>query len=541
MIRIHGNSFRTIAASLASCAVLLTCGFSEAQVRSMTDYLTMREQVSDDQEGHLTMARWARAQGLTEQARAHTLRLLDFDPENEQARRDLGHVNIDGRWFTAEQVEEMNAESRRQTQLNQQWAKPVAEAAKKISSPRRANQERGKKMLDAINDVGATFAIEQQLCSLPMPQAELGIQKLHSFEGEDATAALLRVAVNHNHPDARQLATNLLAERKTDDYIGMMVESLESPVISQFILSQQGMGRMVHRHVFVQRRFDQDVVRQYDQMHIATLSNPQQTEPNAGEVNQILNQNGENSRAAAQRMEQARASHNRSIDLRNRRLMDVLSQVTGENAGSSPEDWWNWWYEQNDVKYYQRPTSYKAESLAPSYTRGTVAATSIPGMTGTSSTSGTVGRSCECFVAGTLVWTERGRLPIETLTTGDRVLARDLKSNQLVYRNVINRTTREPSPTVLIHLPNETLQVSGGHPFHVSGEGWVRARDLKAGMALTGRESPVVINDVSNATVALLFNLVIERDSNYYVGQKGVLSHDHTIPATRIVAPKPAP
>ncbi|MDP1560454.1 MAG: polymorphic toxin-type HINT domain-containing protein [Pirellulaceae bacterium] len=509
-----------ITISLMAGVLVLGIRTGDAQVGTLPKYLAMRHQMVDDRDGHQAMSRWARELGLPEQSRAHLLRLLDFDPENQQVRRELGHVNVDGRWLTKEEFDEMTAEKNRRTQLYRQWAEPVGKAVKQMTSPRKSNQQRGHEMLAAISDPGATYAVEQFLCSQPMPNANVGIQKIHSFEGEDATGALLRVSVFHRDPSARQAAAQLLAEREADEFIPDLVGMLESPVTSRFIVTRVGFGQLLHRHVFVQQRFDQDVVRQYDQLYLANLPTDPRIEPSVDSINRALVDNVQTSQWQTQQVERAKAAQNSLVTQRNARVIDVLRQVAGEDAGSSAEDWWKWWYDQNDVSYYQRPTSYKAEYVGATVTTGVPA------------------QSCECFVAGTVVWTERGLLPIETLRTGDRVLARDLKSNQLVYRNVINSTTRERTPTLLVRLPNETLQVSGGHPFHVDGQGWVRARDLKRGIALTGQHGVVMVEDISNGSIEPLFNLVVERDSNYFVGTEGVLSHDHTIPSTPVVVPK---
>ena len=524
MARVHSLLYGALVAMLASSLWLHPVGFASLH-DPLAKYLAMRHQMSDDQEGHRHMARWARAEGLTEQARSHMLRLLDFDPENENLRQALGHVNLDGRWLTHEEFEEMTAEVNRRTMLYHQWADPVGKVVKQLMSSRKSNQQRGREMLDAISEPGATYAIEQMVRVLPMPKADLGIEKLQGFEGNDATGALLRVAVYHSDALARQRATEALLGRETGDFIPELVEMLESPVISQFVVTRLGMGRLVHRHVFVQQRFDQDVVRQYDQMHLAIGPAPGDPNLSADAINQAMIANRQSAENSVRQTEQARQMHNLSIEQRNSRVMHVLRHISGEDAGTLPEDWWRWWYDQNDFEYVQRPQSFKAEILQPNVSTG--GSRSIV-------TQGTGGESCDCFVAGTLVWTERGMLPIETLTTGDRVLSRDLKSNQLLYRNVIKPTRRQPTPTVVVRLPNETLQVSGGHPIHVVDQGWVRSRDLKPGDILTGTESGILVENVSPGSIEPLYNLVVERDANYYVGRTGVLSRDHTIPATRV-------
>lgn len=480
--------------------------------QNQLQYVSLRDKASDDQESHLNLARWAQRRGLQEQSRAHLLRVLDFDPENTQVRRQLGHVNVAGRWLTQEQAEELVAENNRRSELARRWAEPVSIIATRLASPRNTDREQGQELLNNIADPEATYAIEDVLTSQTMPVAGLAIDKIASFEGQAPTGSLLRTAVYHDDDRARQVALRSLKGRETAEFLPELIGMIESPIKSQFVLTEVGFGQLFHRHVFTQQRIDQDVVRQYDQYYVADMNQAAGTNFSAPAVWATMRNNLAEGMTGTMRMENAVRIHNLTLEQRNLRLMNVLQVITDENPGKSPEDWWQWWYDRNDTKIYQRPVSYRSESL------------------GTVMTRGATGISHECFVAGTLVWTEAGLAPIETLKTGDRVLAKDLKSERLVYRNVVNTTTREPTPTIKIQLPNETLQVSGGHAFRVAGKGWMRARDLKPGMPLTSRAGSVLVEAVSQSTVEPLFNLVVERDANYFVGTEGVLSHDHTIP-----------
>jgi Pretoxin HINT domain len=142
-----------------------------------------------------------------------------------------------------------------------------------------------------------------------------------------------------------------------------------------------------------------------------------------------------------------------------------------------------------------------------------------------------MGGSCECLVAGTKIRTESGLVAIEKLTVGDRVLARNVTTGQLRFRPVIRPTLRPASPTLRISLDGEVIQASGGHPFWVSSTGWVKARDLKPKMRLQTVNGVAEVLSVEPGNTVELYNLVVESDSSYFVGDLGILSHDNTIPS----------
>jgi len=133
---------------------------------------------------------------------------------------------------------------------------------------------------------------------------------------------------------------------------------------------------------------------------------------------------------------------------------------------------------------------------------------------------------CECLVKGTLVWTDRGARPIETLKPGDQVLSCDVETAELSYQSVLERTVRPPTPLVTIELAEETITASPGHPFWVAGRGWVMARDLKETDPIHAADSIVVVKSLGTAPAEPTYNLRVEQNRNYFVGKSRVLSHD---------------
>lgn len=87
----------------------------------------------------------------------------------------------------------------------------------------------------------------------------------------------------------------------------------------------------------------------------------------------------------------------------------------------------------------------------------------------------------ECFVAGTLISTPNGDVPIETLRVGDTVMAFDERSGEFKPRRV-RRLFKNPVPNQMIRVvsSHHVLYTTKGHPFWTR-RGWVCAGDLRHG------------------------------------------------------------
>ena len=91
-------------------------------------------------------------------------------------------------------------------------------------------------------------------------------------------------------------------------------------------------------------------------------------------------------------------------------------------------------------------------------------------------------RKCtNCFVAGTLVATARGLVPIEDVQAGDWVWTRDEVTGE-VWLCEVEETYRNESPVILeVTAGGETLATTPGHPFWVQDVGWKDAGELQVG------------------------------------------------------------
>lgn len=70
------------------------------------------------------------------------------------------------------------------------------------------------------------------------------------------------------------------------------------------------------------------------------------------------------------------------------------------------------------------------------------------------------------------------------------------------------------------------MQASTNHLLWVSGKGWVKAVDIKAGELLHAAAEPAVVVSSTAGPDMPTFNLVVADNHNYFVGPNRILTHD---------------
>jgi hypothetical protein len=211
--------------------------------------------------------------------------------------------------------------------------------------------------------------------------------------------------------------------------------------------------------------------------------------------------------------EQSVAAQNDVIRKRKERVDFVLRSSLGELQGRSPEDWWQYWEDYNELERRQKPEYAHGNISHYKYAQDYCA----PEI---------VGVIPSCFVAGTPVWTEIGVRPIDEIQIGDRVLAPDVLSGELAWKPVVYRTVRAPSPIIHLQLPDETISATRGHSFWVDGRGWTMAKFLEPRNQLHSFRGGLELVAVQMAEQTEAYNLVVEDFHTYFVGRAGLIVHD---------------
>jgi RHS repeat-associated protein len=138
--------------------------------------------------------------------------------------------------------------------------------------------------------------------------------------------------------------------------------------------------------------------------------------------------------------------------------------------------------------------------------------------------------SNHCFVAGTLIETADGSIPIEQMQEGDLVLSQDPDTGDITYKHVLETYINETTELVHLTIDDEEIVTTPAHPFYVKDMGFVLAGDLEVGTTLIdseGNELHLQIKRWEQLQSAIsVYNFAVEDYHTYFVGSTNVLVHN---------------
>ena len=138
-----------------------------------------------------------------------------------------------------------------------------------------------------------------------------------------------------------------------------------------------------------------------------------------------------------------------------------------------------------------------------------------------------------CFVAGTLVATENGLLPIEDIEVGDLVWAWDEASGDIALKPVVHTVPfHERRIWEVSFVDHEgagaVIRTTDEHPWWVAGRGWVETRHLQSGMAAATKDGRglLVVAIADTGLTEGTYNLSVAEFETYFVGSASILVHN---------------
>ncbi|MBN3554065.1 DNRLRE domain-containing protein [Fictibacillus nanhaiensis] len=138
---------------------------------------------------------------------------------------------------------------------------------------------------------------------------------------------------------------------------------------------------------------------------------------------------------------------------------------------------------------------------------------------------------CNCFTVNTKVKTDNGEKDIQDVKIGDKVLAKDEDTGKQAYKDVEWLYERNVSEIYEIHVGEEVLQTTDEHPFWIIGEGWVEAKDLKAGDKLENQQGDTLI--ISKVVVkkknTTVYNFKVKDYHTYFVSDLNIYTHNSCV------------
>lgn len=489
-------------------------------------------------DGHAALAKWCERNRLPDEARLHWLIVLDDRPDSPEALRALDLVRRGDRLVSREVARSAESLQRESERVSRSWARRIARWEK--SRPSRG--DRDDPVLNEVREIDdehAAPAFERMSAALANPTdprsgrrqqlLDAYVESLARGEEPWATRVLVRLAVLSPHEANRRRATDALVEKPEIEIVPPLLISLRPLVESAYAVRVAANGDVSYTHNVTIKGYEADselrrgregriaevdptvaAGRRFDRVFDPSRASASVLQRRIASLGFQLDYYDQ-----AREIETSVAVENTSASDWNRRVTGVLKAVTGQDLGEDPTEWWGYWsryqgfepYEERQVtRYYDFDTSNRfvvsPYALQP--------------------------RRCECFVAGTPVWTKTGRKPIETVQAGDFVLAKDTETGELAFRAVLATTIRQPSPMLRVEVGPETIVSTVGHPFWVLGQGWRMAKRLAVGDRVATVEGPATIEAVASTEDAEAYNLVVEGFGDYFVGESGVLVHDNT-------------
>jgi hypothetical protein len=485
-------------------------------------YERLRDEQPDTVSGNLTIANWCREKKLFDEERAHLTRVVDLAPDHQAARRRLGFRLRDGRWVEDAALQAIEQRRREIAQGMAKWRPALEKLRNHLQQRSAMKRTAAAETIRNLDDPAAIPAMENVLSTHSSETANVVLEALSQMPDQEAVESLIRHAVQSPWREVRDNAAEHLKQRKRECYVPTMLAEMYTPVVTRTIVMPTGRGEIGYRHLFARES--------QDQRQIMILDTAYQRVALPGGVGQeslsrILRDSS--NRVLSREWNVAQA--NRTTQSRNERIAAALTAATGEQLPATPQAWWDWWNQENDVVV-------QGEKQTRTFQDGTQLAVvdqvTVPTQTGNGFpqfVSGPRQRRAECFAAGTVVWTSTGLLSIEEVRVGDRVLSQNIDSGELAFKPVLRTTVRPQEPLFQVQIGEDTFRTTAGHLFWVSGRGWLRARDLRPGMQIHTVGGGEMVVEVEEGTPsAETHNLVVADFRTYFVGNARVLSHDVT-------------
>ena len=507
-----------------------------ARDERLTEYAQQRSEASRlNADDHLKLARWCLRNGLADRARYHAAQVFaarcSAETRYEAAKllsfKVLREEGASSALISEAELKRRVAEVEQEQTSWTEWAPVLERIAEQMIDADENVRRPAIDKLDQIDDPGAIPALELVLSRRSRKHGLAVVRLLSEMPDHEATMSLARHAVFSSSDEVREAAAEQLAKRPIHDYAPWLLSGLVSPIKSRYWIESLPGGGLRYLRDFYREdanhrytlREDKLFAPGPDIIFMRGFGNPDIREAKIVDgIDPRLTP-----RAMAQNLAAKAADTQRKVDRQNEqaeaintRIDRVLELGTDLTMNGDPVRWWEWWQQYNELH-----TPDKKQLVASYVSTQKIYAT--PG-------SGSVTKFIpSCFPAGTLVWTETGARAIETIQGGDRVLAQDVESGELAYKTVIGTTERPPTPLVAIGVGSESIQSTKGHPFWVSGSGWMMAKFLEAGQRLHCADGFRTIDSIEEVDALPAYNLIVEDFATYFVGENRLLVHDNTL------------
>ncbi len=200
----------------------------------LTEYGERRRKSSGDPQSELALAKWCRANKLTQREQLHLVRVM-ANPQTAPALREIAArrlqlKNVDGRWMTEQQLVAIQQREARIVADYKTWAPQLARWRDALASGSQRQREEAQAALADMRDPAAVLALEYELGGSSEAAALLAIQALGNIPHHDASLALARMALGTPWPRVMDAASQQLKTRPMHEYVPTLLANLDTQV-----------------------------------------------------------------------------------------------------------------------------------------------------------------------------------------------------------------------------------------------------------------------------------------------------------------------
>jgi len=542
---------------------------------ALAEYQRQRALARATVESQRALAVWCREHGLSGESRTHWYQVLLIEPGHREAQAACGMVLQGGELVSAAEARRARAAEgapsgrdaqRAERDAVEDWAARVSKWRRNVRRDEAEVRQAIEAEVAAAQDPQSIHALGVALLQGSRQKSDPEAFRLMSRALVDAldrcsqrwsTLQLAWYAVEHPTAEVRNAAADALKNRSPLTYVPWLLGHMQAPVEARISVTASDVAGVSISQTF-EREWPDAVYRDVRQQYycagtpcVTLIRRENKVSTNIPQV-QRASWAAAESKVAATREQVDR--FNANVRDLNQRIAAAVARATGEALDGDPLVCHRWWTKYCADYYELEPAGSDRYASGPGrnpYPHGY--GPPQPGgdkpvienrtSYGNPLAASVVYTVCSCFPAETPVWTLTGPVEIRKIQPGDRVLTQHPVCGQLSYRTVFQVTRRKPSPMIEVGLGGETLRSTRGHPFWVSGRGWLMAKQLTPGMWLHSTDGPVHVESVREAPAALpwheqpgglpgdelSYNLVLDEVHNYFVGAKRVLAHDNTL------------
>ncbi|MFK7820481.1 MAG: Hint domain-containing protein [Planctomycetaceae bacterium] len=479
--------------------------------------------------GHWRLANWCKSNGMAGRHRIHATEAIRIDARAVRwdSPDDLGLVELAGVWVTPKVAARLQQEARYQEHCFDQWNDACENIVRKLAG-NAAEVREGERLLSEISSPDAVLMIDYVIGQSGPKGTRYAVQTLSRIESVRSTRVLAKYAMWSPVKSIRDTAISALCERNVAHFVPSLLDLLateiteeNSPIqIAPFNRNFWALPDFVFRQTFSRESRNNIAIRKSTLRIRPRFVVRRFSGATRAQVDRY-NQNQFGNAAARLRMLAQQANYQRSrmsgninevTRNTNDRIFAVLATVTEANF-ETPKQWWSWWDDHVGVDISDKPV-IEVEEVQLLETKTTVALAQPPG---------------SCFGKGTLVRTDEGPKPIETIRMGDRVLAQNIHTGEIEFCVVERPTIRpQPGPALTVRIGEEKIVCTPGHEIWKNGSGWVRAKELQPGDRVRTLTGSMEVRSLEKTEPQITYNLVVAGNHNYFVGEAAFLVQDVT-------------